>query len=203
MNVNNNSVDVREERFGMVLNSLDAVVYVADMQTYELLFVNQYTKDLMGDITGKICWQTLQAGQTGPCEFCTNKYLLDEKGEPTGVYRWEFQNTVTGSWFDVRDRAIRWPDGKLVRLEIATDITERKKLEEDLRKALSEIKTLSGLLPICAWCHKVRDDKGYWKSVEEYLEHKTGASITHGICPECMKKFEKELEEEEDSGEED
>jgi PAS domain-containing protein len=199
MSVNENSVDVREERFGMVLNSLDAIVYVADMDSYEILFVNQYTKDIFGDITGKICWQTLQAGQEGPCAFCTNKFLLDASGEPTGVYRWEFRNTVTGQWFDIRDRAIRWPDGRLVRLEIATDITERKKLEEDLRNARSEVEKLSDLLPVCAWCRKVRDDKGYWKSVEEYLKHKAGVDVTHGICPECAAKFEKEIDE----GEED
>jgi PAS domain S-box-containing protein len=197
MSVNNNSVDVREERFSMVLNSLDAVVYVADMETYEILFLNRHAKDLFGDVTGKTCWQTLQAGQTKPCDFCTNKFLLDESGEPTGVYRWEFQNTVTGRWFDVRDRAIRWPDGRLVRLEIATDITERKKLEVDLRRALAEVKTLSGLLPICAWCHKIRDDQGYWNSVEEYMEHKTDAKFTHGICPECLARVEKEEAEEE------
>jgi PAS domain-containing protein len=191
-----NLLQNREDRFSMVLNSLDAIVYVADMETYEVIYINQYTKDNFGDITGRVCWQSLQKGQDAPCAFCSNQFLLDESGEPTGVYQWEFQNTITGQWFDMRDRAIRWTDGRLVRLEIATDITERKKLEEDLRTALSEIKTLSGLLPICAWCHKIRDDHGYWKGLEEYLEHKTDASFTHGICPECMAKVEKEEAEE-------
>ena len=54
----------------------------------------------------------------------------------------------------------------------------------------SEINTLSGLLPVCAWCKKVRDDRGYWEQLETYISHRTDASFTHGICPECQKQFE-------------
>ncbi|HDH28892.1 MAG TPA: PAS domain-containing protein, partial [Euryarchaeota archaeon] len=108
-----------------VLDSLDAAVYVADMDSYEILFVNKYLSKIFGDVVGKICWQTLQTDQSGPCSFCTNKKLLNADGEPTGVYLWEFQNTVTGRWYEIRDRAIKWVDGRTVRLEIATDITER------------------------------------------------------------------------------
>lgn len=57
-----------------------------------------------------------------------------------------------------------------------------------LRKSFSEIKTLRGLIPICAWCKKIRDDKGYWKKVEEYVTERSNASFTHGICPQCLKK---------------
>lgn len=53
----------------------------------------------------------------------------------------------------------------------------------------NEIKTLSGLLPICAWCKKVRGDKGYWAQIEEYVEKHSDASFSHGICPDCMAKF--------------
>ncbi|MGZ7049352.1 MAG: PAS domain S-box protein, partial [Methanobacterium sp.] len=117
------------ERFQKVMDSLDALVYVADMENYEILFVNKYTRELWGDIEGKKCWETIQTGQTGPCPFCTNKWLLDEKSDPTGVYVWEFQNTITKRWYECRDSAIRWIDGQLARMEVATDITERKELE--------------------------------------------------------------------------
>ena len=59
----------------------------------------------------------------------------------------------------------------------------------DLSQALKQIKTLSGLLPICANCKKIRDDKGYWKEVEVYIASRTDASFSHGICPECAKKL--------------
>ena len=114
------------ERFQSVLDSLDAMVYVADMETYEVLFMNRYGRKKWGNAIGKKCYETLQEGKSTPCDFCTNHLLLDENGEPNEVHTWEFQNTRTNQWFECRDSAIRWTDGKLVRMEIATDISERK-----------------------------------------------------------------------------
>lgn len=127
----------------MVLNSLDALVYVADMETQELLFLNDYGKARWGEPDGRPCWQVLQAGQSEPCLFCTNDKLLDEHGQPNGVYVWEFQNSVTGRWYQCRDRAFYWIDGRLARLEIATDITERKRMEQDLRAAVLRAERLA------------------------------------------------------------
>ncbi len=118
-----------EERFRVLLNSLDSLVYVADMDTYELLFINEYGQKIWGDVVGRICWQALQTGQTGPCEFCTNTKLLNRNGEPGEIYVWEFQNTVNHEWYECRDQSIRWPDGRYVRMEIATNITRRKQAE--------------------------------------------------------------------------
>lgn len=126
-----------EARFRLVMDSLDALVYVADMQTYEVLFINEYGKKQFGDITGSICWQVLQKGQSGPCTFCSNKYLLDENGNIGEEYAWEFQNTVNGRWFYIQDRAINWLDRRIVRIEVATDITKSKQAEEE--KAALEI----------------------------------------------------------------
>ncbi len=60
---------------------------------------------------------------------------------------------------------------------------------KQLTDIISEIKTLKGLIPICSWCRKVRDDDGFWKSVETYLEEHSAAEFTHGICEECKKKL--------------
>jgi PAS domain S-box-containing protein len=136
-------LDEANQRFIKILDGIDALIYVADMNTYELLFVNQYGRNIWGDIApGKICWQTLQNEQGGPCEFCTNKYLLDASGASAGVYTWEFQNTVNGRWYYINDRAISWMDGRMVRLEIASDITARKDAEMQLhehREKLSQM----------------------------------------------------------------
>jgi len=76
------------------------------------------------------------------------------------------------------------------------EISERKRIEEererlvrDLREALAEVKTLSGLLPICASCKKIRDDKGYWRQIEIYIRDHSEAEFSHSICPECVKKM--------------
>ena len=127
-----------EERLRIILDGLDALVYVADMETYDLLFMNKYGRNIFGNIAGKKCWQILQTDQNGPCAFCTNAKLLSANGAPTGVYAWEFQNTITRQWFDCRDQAIRWHDGRLVRMEIATNITLQKQAGEDIRKAKEE-----------------------------------------------------------------
>src|SRR5450756_165224 len=65
---------------------------------------------------------------------------------------------------------------------------EREKLIKDLQAALAEVKTLSGMLPICASCKKVRDDQGYWNQIETYIAHHTTATFSHGLCPHCLVK---------------
>jgi len=135
--------DQAYRQIATVLDSLDALIYVADMTTHELLFINSYGRKIWGDTEGLTCWQVLQAGQTGPCSFCTNDRLVDEQGRPNEVHVWEVQNSATGSWYQCRDQAIRWVDGRLVRLEIATDITERKEMELALEAAKRKAEALS------------------------------------------------------------
>ncbi len=122
------------QRLLTVLNNINAIVYVIDMESYEILFVNQHVRDKLGDIEGKKCWSAIQVGKTGPCSFCTNTKLVDHKGNPTGVYRWEFRNPKTGKWYDCHDSAIKWIDGRMVRLEVAIDISQRKQAERKYRK---------------------------------------------------------------------
>jgi len=79
---------------------------------------------------------------------------------------------------------------------LRSEVVERKRAEQDkekvivqLRRALAEVKKLSGLLPICASCKKIRDDKGYWQQIEAYIRDHSEAEFSHGICPECAKKL--------------
>lgn len=64
-----------------------------------------------------------------------------------------------------------------------------RKEKEKLEKALAEVHQLSGLLPICMHCKKIRDDQGYWKRIETYIEEHSGAEFSHGVCEECLNKF--------------
>ena len=95
---------------------------------------------------------------------------------------------------EMRVVEIDW-EGETVFLASLRDITERKKAEEEkkelimkLEESLEKVKTLKGLLPICAWCNKIRDDKGYWNRLENYISERSGAEFSHSICPECMEK---------------
>ncbi len=73
-------------------------------------------------------------------------------------------------------------------LELKRQRDELGRRTAELEEALSQVKTLSGLLPICAWCKKIRDDQGYWDQIESYLTSHTGAVFSHAICPECAAK---------------
>ncbi|OPY75201.1 MAG: Wide host range VirA protein [Syntrophorhabdus sp. PtaU1.Bin050] len=105
------------------------------MDTFEILFINEYTKRVFGDITGKLCWKTIQKDQSGPCSFCTNSKLVSPSGQPAGVFVWEIYNAVAGRWYECHDQAIQWPDGRIVRMEIVNDITGRKEAERFLQEA--------------------------------------------------------------------
>jgi PAS domain S-box-containing protein len=70
---------------------------------------------------------------------------------------------------------------------------EKENLIHDLSQALNEIKTLSGLLPICARCKNIRDDQGYWQRIENYIESHSEATFTHGLCPKCIKELYPDL----------
>ncbi len=71
---------------------------------------------------------------------------------------------------------------------------DRAELTKALKDALDQVKTLTGLLPICSSCKKIRDDKGSWKQLEEYIHARSTARFTHSICPECMKKIMPDIE---------
>ena len=107
--------------------------------------------------------------------------------EAGGVKRW--LDLSIGPVFD------RW--GELAgRLVVARDVTAQKNLEDereglidDLQEALRKVTTLEGMLPICAHCRNVRDDRGYWSRIEEFISSRTPLEFTHAICPDCMGRF--------------
>lgn len=99
-------------------------------------------------------------------------------------------------WVAAHTAPIRDDSGAIVgALSMFTDVTARRiiELERDahlkrLEEALTEIRRLREILPICSYCKKVRDDRDYWQQLEEYITEQTGSQFSHGICPDCMNK---------------
>jgi len=100
-------------------------------------------------------------------------------------------------WFEVIVDPVIDAEGNYAgAVHIVADITSRRQEEQarrdtvaELEKALAKVRQLSGLLPICCSCKKIRDDKGYWQQIETYLKKHSEAEFSHGICPDCMKKL--------------
>jgi hypothetical protein len=130
-------------------------------------------------------WQTITVGKEWRGEFHNKK--------KNGELYWE-----SASLSPIRDLA-----GRITHyVAVKEDITARKQTEaervqliQELQAALANVKSLSGLLPICAGCKKIRDDKGYWSQVESYVQEHSEATFTHGLCPDCIKKYYPELED--------
>jgi two-component system, chemotaxis family, CheB/CheR fusion protein len=113
----------------------------------------------------------------------------------------EIQDTE-GRWYSIAIRPYKTVDsrieGVLMTLvdinELKQAEAEREKLISELKEALANVKQLSGMLPICSSCKKIRDDKGYWSQIESYITNHSEALFSHGYCPECAEKVMKELE---------
>ncbi|MCJ8500354.1 chemotaxis protein CheB [Desulfatitalea alkaliphila] len=124
-----------------VFNSIDHIIYVADMDDYTVLFANETARKVYGErIEGGICHEVLQQ-RSEPCDFCTNVIIRANPGVP---HRWEYRSPVTGADYDITDRVIHWPDGRSVRLELAVDITERKRMEMALCEVVESGEADSG-----------------------------------------------------------
>lgn len=123
--------------------------------------------------------------------------LIQQKGAVSGFESQAYRKDGTIIWVSENARALHDPGGVLIGFEgTLADITERKQAQEEREKlfheletALADVKTLSGLVPICANCKKIRDDGGFWTQLEAYIQTRTNAQFSHGICPDCAREL--------------
>ncbi len=124
-----------------ILNNLDSSIYIADMKSYEILFMNDHMKNLFGeDLTGGLCWKTIHGNQDGPCNFCTNDKLIAADGNAAEPYIWEFYNQKLKKWYSLHDMAIKWLDSDFSRMEIAIDISDTKHCQLEQKKKNETLK---------------------------------------------------------------
>ncbi len=164
---------------------------------YKVLFQNERHKQLVGDHAGEYCYKGYQK-KDRVCEGC-HLSLSFKDGQ---IHRKEqFRITDNGKiHYEIISSALRNARGEIVAgIEAVRDITDRKNAEREkenliaqLKESLEKINTLKGMIPMCAWCKKIRDDRGYWNNVERYVEEHTEALFTHGICPDCIEKVKEE-----------
>lgn len=136
----------RRETLQTISDNIEPIIYVNDLETYRLKFVNRAMAMMFGaepeQLVGKLCWEVLQKDMSGPCPFCPISKL--HEADTATVIEWEHQNTVNGIWFWVKDSIIQWIDGKPAHFETAIDITLRKQYEKQLQHYAS-IDTMTGV----------------------------------------------------------
>ncbi|NIO37341.1 PAS domain S-box protein [Candidatus Bathyarchaeota archaeon] len=133
------------EKLRILLDGIDGLIYIADPDSYEILFVNQVLSELVGgEVEGKKCYKILQ-NLNHPCPFCSNKHIFGRSSGRT--YIWERQDRTNERWYKCVDKAIEWLDGRKVRLEIAFDITGYRKIEKILKETNERLEALVQAIP--------------------------------------------------------
>ncbi len=123
-----------QQTMQMVLDNINANIFVTDYDSLKMLFANKPFRDEAGDmcVENTECWKMLNAGLDGLCKHCPKHHLLDKDHRPTGVRFWEDYNPLTQRWYTIQSTALQWIDGKWAIMELATDITHRKQVEMEL-----------------------------------------------------------------------
>ena len=198
-----------EEKYRELVENANSIILRSDTQG-RITFFNEFAQKFFGyteeEIVGKNLLETIV-----PITETTGRDLQQMR-EDLMLYPEKFKNNENENirrngervWISWTNKAILDQHGNVTGiLSVGNDITESKQAEEErkiliqelqqtleeLQKSLAKVKTLSGLLPICASCKKIRDDSGYWKQIEAYIREHSDATFTHGLCPECVKKL--------------
>ena len=188
-------VESEEKYRTLVEKANEAIVIVKDER---FVFANRRMSEILGlpeqEIISRKIEEFINQEDSG---FVMGNYKKRLEGEfVPRIYDFRLLNT-TGLevWVTISATKIAWEGGEAV-MALLTDITERKTLEkekekiiQDLQKALTDVKALSGLLPICSSCKKIRDDKGYWNQIEVYIRDHSEADFSHSLCPDCIEKL--------------
>jgi PAS domain S-box-containing protein len=189
-----------ETKFRSIAQSAKDAIITTD-KTGAIIFCNKAAREMFGYREGELIGQSVsiliperfrEAHAKGMA-----KVVSTDNSPLIGATSELFGRSKTGNEFAIELSLSAWKSGEEVSYTgIIRDISERKRHEQQrdalikrLQDSLAKVRQLSGLLPICASCKKIRDDKGYWNQIEAYIREHSEAEFSHGICPECTKKL--------------
>jgi PAS domain S-box-containing protein len=188
-----------EKRLTGIFNSMLSGVMIIDEESHKIVDVNPAALALFGmsrqEVIGRHCHTFICPAQEGACPVTdmglavdhSERTILNRQGEEIPILKSVAKETINGQRYLI---------------ESFVDIRDRKKIEQEkeiligeLQEAIAQVKTLSGIVPICMHCKNIRDDKGYWNKVEQFLAEYSGAQFSHGICDDCIREHYPEVAE--------
>jgi PAS domain S-box-containing protein len=189
-----------EEKFRTIFENSSSAMAIIERDTTISMVNREYCK--MGlfeekDVVGKSWTTQIPPGDLERLKEYNHKRLIDPESAPDH-YEFTFYRSDGKTRHSLMSVAVLPTSRNIVCSFV--DITERKQAEKELEEerrhlqlALDEVKTLRGILPICSNCKKIRDDKGFWNQVDQYISDHTEAEFSHGLCPNCAKELYPEL----------
>lgn len=133
------------ERLPIILDGLEAGVYVFDVASNKILYQNRAADNFFGNLIGKHCWEVFHPDQKNPCKICSLEAGHSPGNDDSEVMVWEFKNKKDGRWYQMYERPTKWIDGNPARISTSFDITGRKRAEEELRVAKEQAEAATAL----------------------------------------------------------
>jgi PAS domain S-box-containing protein len=185
-----------EEKYSKAFKAFPEAITIASMTDGRYIEVNEVFLNKTGFRRDEVIGHT--AAELGVwIDMSERQKYIEELSKKGFMRNFETRFKMRGGeirYFSVSSEIIEI-DGNQCHLSFTVDVTDRKQHEREkekiigeLEQALSEVKKLSGFLPICMYCKKIRDDKDYWHEVEKYVSNHSEAQFSHGLCPDCTKK---------------
>lgn len=200
-----------EEKYRNLIEKSDDIIWIVDLDLHTV-YVSHAIEKKLGFTIEERKQQALDAqitpsSYTRLLELISQELALEQKGcaDPDRTTKVEveyYHKDGSTRWFENIFSGLRDNAGTLIGAQgVSRDITDRKNAEmallqerDKLQAAIAKIKTLSGMLPICSHCKKIRDDNGYWNQIETYIRDHSEAEFSHSICQECAKKYYLDLD---------